>query len=185
MSSVNRSLARALDRYLTADAGDDVAQAWQTLGDSVKTVEDVKVVAEAARAAHKALVEEVQRRKELVQAIEAHPNPILPVVAGVEPYGFVVSQGRGAYVLVGAMPDAETGAPVLTQDELAARGPCMGALSPDGSMIVQALWPDDHMDLALLIFGHDTGIVDSLDDEFGDGGTPLPVHVPVVDERVE
>lgn len=182
MRGSRNDLAHALDLYLKADSGDGLARAWEALSERVRTVEDVRLVAETARAAHRALVEEVQRRKELIETIEGRPNSILPVVAGVEPEGFIVSQGRGQYTLVGAMPDAETGAPVLTHDELTERGPCMGALSPDGSLIVQALWPDEHMELALLIFGQDMGMIDSLDDELEDGGMPLPVQVPLEDE---
>ena len=185
LRSSRDGLTQVLDLYLRSESGEDVARACDNLCERVKTVEDVKLVAETARAAHRALIEEVQRRKELIETIEGRPNSILPIVAGVEPHGFIVSQGRGHYTLVGAMLDAETGTPVLTQDELAERGPCMGALSPDGSLIVQALWPEDHPDLALLIFGHDTFIIDGLDDELEGSGTPLPVPVPVGDDQAQ
>jgi len=177
-----RTIAEALEKYLRAEGATATACAWEELAPCVQTVDAVRLVAERARAADKALAEEVQRRKELIEVLEKGPNPLVPVVLGLPNDHFVVSLGRGQYSRVGCLKREETGEPILNAKDLDENGPMVVALDPSGSAIVEAYRPDGEDDLLYALFATDEGTLQGVDEAEGQDAEPslvsLPLEVP-------
>ncbi len=199
----HRLVAQLFESYVTAEdeQADDV---WAHLRMLLDTPDDMRVIADYARSARRALMDEVQRRKDLVEAIEGGPNPLLPVMMGLGQDCYVVSHGRGSYSRVRAVKldgeddedeqqppllfhDEDDGEdhgdePLLDPEELARRGPCIAALDPSGSIIVDVYWPDlaDHRDLFFLVLGGDEGTVEDPDaDATPERAAEPPQRIPV------
>ena len=184
--SPERLMADSLEAFIGADSPENTNSAWERLSLMVRNTDDVRFIAEAARATHKALAKQVEEMRQLVAAIEGGPNPLLPVVMSLGENSYVVSHGRGQYSRVAAMLDQETGEPLLSPEEFDSRGPCIGALDPNGSLVVTAYWYDENPDLFLMLLGQDEGRVDTVEDDYdgwaaGREGLRQPQEVGIED----
>lgn len=107
-------------------------------------------------------------------------GPLLPVIRGLDGNRFVVSTGRGEFDWVMAAPDQQTGRPILDAEELEQRGPALAALDRSGAAIVDVYWPDEDLDLFLLILGTEEAHVAEVDDPQEDGpATGDQLQIPV------
>ena len=168
--TIEQAVGSALERYVGAETAEEMGRAFMNLAPLVQTPEAIRVLAEAARSSHKAHAETVEKLQDLVKAIEGGPNPLIPIVMAIGDDGFVASHGRGQYSRVASMLDLETGLPLVDRDEFEDRGPCIAALDPNGSLIVDAYWVDEEPDLFMLLLGQDVGRIESLDHDFDDEG---------------
>ena len=183
MSSADQqhAVGRALAEYIEA-SDEDAPTAWGRLERTLQAPRDSLIIAEAARAAHQALAQEIRARQELIEAIEGGPNNLLPVLAAIDETHYVVSVGNGIYQRVGVVPAEDGAPPLLSPAEFEQRGPALAALDSSGSVIVDLYWLDEHEDLFLLVLGGDEGRVVSVGDGADDGRPdaeqiPLPVEV--------
>lgn len=172
-----RVVAALLSQYMDA-RDEEVPAAWARLESALRAPRDSMIIAETARAAHRALQEAIEARRELIEAIEGGPNNLLPILAAIDESHYVVSQGNGVYQRVGVAPGEEGAPRLLDPEELARRGPALAALDASGSLIVDVYWPDEHRELFLLVFGGDEGRVVSVGDDADDrrpDAEPLPL----------
>ncbi|MGC9320421.1 MAG: hypothetical protein ACP5KN_20475 [Armatimonadota bacterium] len=159
--SEHASVSEAIERFVSADA-EHVEDAWLHLLSVCEFPRDARLLADQARAAHQALVEEVPQRQALVEALEQGPNRLLPVLMGLGDGFFVLSRGRGEFERVSVLPPSDDEPPILTPEQLAARGPALAALDPSGALIIEVYWPDQHIELFRLTLGAEEGRVVSV-----------------------
>lgn len=171
------SANEAIERFVTADA-EDVEQAWQALVAVCEWPRDARLLADQARAARQALIEEVEERQALIEALEQGPNRLLPVMMGLGGGFFVISRGRGEFERVSVIPPSDGEDPVLTPEELEARGPALASLDPSGALIIEVYWPDERLDLFRLILGAEEGRVASVGAGPKDAGEPVTSDQP-------
>ena len=176
-------ISEALQRFISAESPESALRAWANLAACVQGPDDIRLIAERARAAERALVEEIKRRKELIEALEAGPNPLLPAIMDLQEDGhFVVSLGHGQFHRVSCQLDAESGQPVLTPDDLEQFGPVLVALDPGGSTIVRAYPPTEDRNLLFDLFAADQGTLEGVGGGDEDQDRAVSVNVPAAGE---